>query len=125
MLSFLQLRISTRVPPWGNEVFSMPYMDYLVLIFVFVVAFLGCFIWDSIIDGTARKKPSDWLGYSYLASLATVVGYAFKYLDEIRAHPYLSSIIGAFALAVIGWLTVLLWRKAEKWDQSVERKRRG
>lgn len=98
-------------------------MDFLVLLYVGAFAFVGCYVWDSIIDRTIGKKPSDWLGYSYLATMAMVVGYGFKYLDEIRSHPYLSSIIGLVALVAIGWLTVLLWRKAAKWDKDFHDKR--
>ena len=98
-------------------------MDLLVLLYVGAFAFWGCFLWDSIVDRTLRKKPSDWLGYSYLATMAMAVGYGFKYLDEIRSHPYLSSIVALFVLGGIGWLTVKLWRKAEKWDRTFENKR--
>ena len=93
-------------------------MSYLVLLYLGAFVFFGSFIWDSIFDRTFRRAPSDWLGYSYLTVMAMVLGYGSKYLDEIRAHPYRSSIIAVIGLVPIAWFTVMLWRKAAKWDEA-------
>jgi hypothetical protein len=87
--------------------------------------FVGSFVWDSIIDRTVRHKPSDWLGYFYLAVISVILGFAFKYLDEIRSHPYRSTIIALIAVGFTGWLTVRLWRKAACWDKDFEGRSRN
>lgn len=91
-------------------------MSWLVLFGMGAFVFFGCFIWDSIVDGTFRRKPSDWLGYSYLTGIVMVLGYASKYLDEIRSHPYSSATVALIAVALVGWSAIILWRKASKWD---------
>jgi len=94
-----------------------------MLLYMGAFVFFGFFMWDSIVDRTFRKKPSDWLGYSYWATMAMVLGYCFRYLDEIGSHPYRSLIIGLFVLAVVCWLTVVVLRKAAKWDKQFDAKK--
>ena len=100
-------------------------MSYLMMLYIGAFAFFGCFIWDSIVDGTFRRKPSDWLGYSYLTTMAVVLSYGFKYLDEIRSHPYRSSVIALVIIVPVGWLTVIMWRKAARWDKDFHNRQRG
>lgn len=95
-------------------------MDYLVLLYAGAFVFLGSLILGVIFDGTLRRKPSDWVGYSYLATLVMGLGYGSKYLDETRSHPYLAAMIGVVAVAIVAWLTIILWRKAAKWDKNFE-----
>jgi hypothetical protein len=98
--------------------------SYLILVYVGAGTFFGCFIWDSIVDGTFRKKPSDWLGYLYLSTMVMVLGYGSKYLDEVRAHPYHASVIALVVIVLVGWLTVLTWRKAARWDKDYDNRQR-
>lgn len=92
--------------------------SYLLLLFGGVFVFLGCFVWDSIANGTLRHEPSDWLGYSFLSVIVMLLGHGAKYLDDARLHPYRSSMIAAVSVLLLGTCAVFLWRKAAKWDEN-------
>jgi hypothetical protein len=98
-------------------------VGYLTLLCIGAFVFFGSYIWDSIVDRTFRREPSDWLGYAYLTAIVMVLGYGFKYFDEIRSHPYRSSVIAFVIVVLVGWATVILWRKAAKWDKHFHRQR--
>jgi len=89
-------------------------MNLAVILFIGAFGFFGSFLWDSIMDGTFRRDPTDWLGYSYLALIVMLLGYGSKYLDEVRAHPYRSATIALSVVIVLAWSAVVLWRKVAK-----------
>ena|SRR6266850_1705250 len=100
-------------------------MSLLVILFIWLFAFFGCLIWDSIIDRSIHREPSDWLGYVYLATIASLLGYGAKYLDNVRAHPYLSGGIVLTVAVLIGISAIFMWRKAANWDKKYHQKRSG
>ena len=91
---------------------------FFLLLFCGAFAFIGSFVWGSIVDGTIRREPSDWLGYTYLSALVMLIGYGSKYLDEFRFRPYRASLVTVVAVLLLGWSAVFLWRKAAKWDEN-------
>jgi hypothetical protein len=97
-------------------------MGYLLLLFGGVFVFVGAFMWDSVVDGTLRRAPSDWLGYGYLSVIVMLLGYGSKYLDEFRVHPYRASFIVVVAALSLGWSAVIMWRAAARWDKKFNSK---
>jgi hypothetical protein len=97
--------------------------DYYFLLFIGAFALIGCFIWDWIIDRSFRRLPSDWLGYSFLAGIVVLLGYASKYLDEFRTHLYRASFIALIVAAFFTSIAIVLWRKAGLWDENSRRRR--
>src|SRR5690242_6569706 len=102
--------------------------DFAVIAALVIFVILAWFLWGSMVDGTFRREPSDWLGCAYVVGLVALLGYASKYLDEVRAHPYRSSLVVLVAVLLIAWSAIIMWRIAAKWDtkfyESQHRKHR-
>src|SRR5882762_1227541 len=98
-------------------------MDFLVLLSLAAYVFIGCYIWSSIIDRSFRRKPSQWLGFSYLSGLTMLLGYGGKYLDSLITHPYRSAAILLVGAMLFGLSAVYLFARAKQWDKRASLKR--
>jgi hypothetical protein len=75
---------------------------YIGALLAGIVGVLASFVWCSLVDGTIKREPSEWVGHAYLGLLLIGMVWASKYLDQIRAHPYQSSAVAFVILAFLG-----------------------
>jgi hypothetical protein len=95
---------------------------YFVAPLLGIFGALTCFLWSSIVDGTLKHEPSEWLAWGYLAVFATLLVFAAPYLGQIQTHPYRTVAAFLTFMSLMVWLAVILWRKAPKWDNDYRRK---
>ena len=91
-----------------------------MLTYIYIAAFglVACYLWTTIIDGSFRHAPSQWLAYCYVVGIALIVTASGKHLGNLVLHPYASAAVILIALVAIIVSAMFSFRRARQWDQT-------
>ena len=91
---------------------------FIVVVGAIIFAIIASALWGVLIDGTVKRPPSEWLSLIYLGVFAGLVGASFMLLDQIRSHLGVAIPLAILAFGILIWVTVVLWSKVKKLDES-------